>query len=265
MRVYEIYDEENNISIGTLLYYEKEQSYIIELCAGVDEWTAPLLFTSLVRKGIYTVPREISFLWVKERIIPSGRQNINSLLKTHKMKEYNEMTLLELSEGRCIQDSLCIKKLDAIPDYVLERMEENVVECFLTERNELICFFVNEVMKKIDLTKLVAVENLDKVLQNKMLLESVKIGTGGYSVTFNDSIDIPAEVLYQSGETIPLSLRDFVMFAKHNMVDTSEACDILECSRQNLSYLVKEERLEPIKMNVKGNLYLKGDVVENKW
>jgi len=42
-------------------------------------------------------PRDLSFLWVKERIIPSGRQNISAILKNHKMDAYDEMKFLELS------------------------------------------------------------------------------------------------------------------------------------------------------------------------
>ncbi len=58
MRVYEIYDEDNQIDIGILLYYKKNKLYIIELRTELDEWTAPLLFTSFVKKGIYTIPRD---------------------------------------------------------------------------------------------------------------------------------------------------------------------------------------------------------------
>ena len=53
MKIFEIFDEENEISIGVLLYYEKEGTYIIELQEYLDEWTAPLLFACYVRKKIY--------------------------------------------------------------------------------------------------------------------------------------------------------------------------------------------------------------------
>ena len=91
MRIFEIYDEELARSVGSLLYYEKEHSFIIELEEWLDEWTAPLLFTDFVKKKQYTIPRDISLLWVRERIIPSNRQNINSILTQHRLKEYDEM------------------------------------------------------------------------------------------------------------------------------------------------------------------------------
>ena len=45
-----------------------------------------------------------------------------------------------------------------------------------------------------------------------------------------------------------------------NVVDTSTACDMLQCSRQNLSYLVNERKIEPIIYGTKENLYLKGEI-----
>ena len=63
MKIFEIIDEENNMSIGVLQYYEKQKNCIIELQANLDEWTAPLLLTSYVNKHIYTMPRDISFMW----------------------------------------------------------------------------------------------------------------------------------------------------------------------------------------------------------
>ena len=56
MKIYEIFDDENKISIGVLLYYEKQRSFIIELQDNLDEWSAPLLLTNFVKKGIYTIP-----------------------------------------------------------------------------------------------------------------------------------------------------------------------------------------------------------------
>ena len=65
--------------------------------------------------------------------------------------------------------------------------------------------------------------------------------------------------------TIPLSQDDFICFAKNNLLDTTECCEVLDCSRQNISYMVKRGQLEEVKANVKGNLYQKGDVLKNMW
>ena len=54
MKIFQIIDEENALLAGILLYYEKAKTCIIELPEYLDEWTAPLLFASYVKKKIYT-------------------------------------------------------------------------------------------------------------------------------------------------------------------------------------------------------------------
>lgn len=265
MKSYEIIDTEEHRSVGILLYYEKKKDFIIELQENLNEWTAPLLFTNLVKKGIYTVPRDLSFLWIKERIIPSGRQNISSILKNHKMDAYDEMKFLELSKAKCSQDNLCIKKVDKLPIYVVDRARKHIVDCVPCADHKIICFFEDGVVKKVDLQDIESAAGVDKVLRNESLYQSCQVGTGGHCITFDDFIDVPACLLYDEGMTIPLSKDDFISFARNNLLDTTESCAVLECSRQNISYMVKRGQLEEVKVNVKGNLYQKGDILRNMW
>lgn len=265
MKSYAIYDEELNraSAIGYLFYYEKADSFIIELCDNLDEWEAPLLLQGFVRQGIYTIPRDVSLMWVKERVIPSGRQNIGSILKTHKLKEYSEMSLLLLSKGKCSQDSCYIVEVteEKIPGCIKDRIRNNVLECFWTEENQLVCMFIDNTVRKIDLTRLVdKYRDIYHVLKNKELLDSVKVGVGGYSVLFNESIEIQTYDLRKIGTLLPLTASDLYGFVRRNVLDTTAVCDILQCSRQNLSYLVKEGKLTPIIYGTKENLYLKGEI-----
>lgn len=265
MRIFEIIDEENSLIIGTLLYYEKEKSFIIELVEGLDEWTSPLLFTKRVRDGQLTIPRFLSYTWVKERIIPSGRQNIGSILSRHKLKEYDEMKFLELSHGRCSQDNIYIKQIDVLPDYVLQRQKRNLIDVTVLENSSILCFFADNSVRKIPLKSLKEIEKIESVIRNRPLLETCSIGVNGYYITFNNSIDVPAWLLHKKGKQIPLEYEDFLSFARNNIVDTTKSCDILECSRQNLSYFVNQGLLAPLKENIKGNLYLIKDIMRLKW
>ena len=265
MKSYEIRDEESGLFIGVLLYYEKEKSFIIELADGLDEWQAPLLLTYYVKKGIYTIPRDVSLLWVQERIIPNTRQNIGAILNTHKLKEYDEMKFLELSEGRCSQDSLFIKRIPRLPEFVTERQRGNVAECGIIAEHELLCFFFDGTSRRIDLSKLTSTEGVEKVLRHEPLFRSCRVGTGGYCVTFDDVVDIPAKTLKNAGEKVPVSLEELIHFLKNTLLDTPGCCDLLQCSRQNLAYLQKKKLLSPVQENRKGNLFLKGEVLKNRW
>ena len=89
-----------------------------------------------------------------------------------------------------------------------------------------------------------------------------------YSVTleeqpvdsFNESIEIMASDLKEVGALLPLKASDFYGFVQKNVIDTTNACFMIECTRQNLSYLVREKRMKPIIQGTKENLYTKGEV-----
>ncbi|WP_051594231.1 hypothetical protein [Butyrivibrio sp. AE3003] len=98
------------------------------------------------------------------------------------------------------------------------------------------------------------------MIASRDLYESCSLGWGGYYVTFNDSIDIPSWLLYEKGRMIDISYEDFITFIGKNIVDTTKACELLECTRQNLSYLVKQHNIEPVMTGVNGNLYLKSQI-----
>lgn len=265
MKPFEIFDAENKNYIGHLLYFEKEKSIIIELSEKLDEWTAPLLFSGFIKRGIFTIPRSASRLWVRERVIPSGRQNISTILANHKLKEYDEMKMLMISRGRCSQDSLQIRESEILPDYILERMKHNLTGLFTSEEHVCICFFADESVKKVDLKKLREAEGVDKIISNEKLFESACMGAGGYYATFNDSIDLPSSLLYNGGTLIPIRKNDFVRFVQKNVLDTAETETLLGCSRQNIAYMVKRNHITPMKEDVMGNLYLKDDVLRSRW
>ena len=120
-------------------------------------------------------------------------------------------------------------------------MKKNIWECFPTEDNQLICLFKDGVVKKVDLMLLLEpYKDLSYVLKNRMLLDSMEIGAGGYSIIFNNSIEIQTADLRRTGLSLPLTSKDFYNFVRRNVMDTTKTCDMLQCSRQNLSYLVKE-------------------------
>lgn len=265
MKIYAIYDKDTYRApaLGYLFCYEKANEYIIELNDCLDEWEAPVLFQGLVKKGIYTVPKYISLLWVRERVIPSGRQNIGSILKNAKLREYNEMELLALSKGRCSQDNCYIEEIadEELPEDIRERRTHNIAECFPTEDKQIICLFRDNTVRKVDLS-VPALHNKDvlHILKNDQLLYSVKVGVGGYSISFDEAVEIAASTVREVGTLLPISAGDIMGFVRRNVVDTTTVCDMLQCSRQNLSYLVKARKLVPILCGTKENLYTRGTI-----
>ncbi|PFA84503.1 MULTISPECIES: DNA-binding protein [Bacillus] len=57
---------------------------------------------------------------------------------------------------------------------------------------------------------------------------------------------------------------ELIKFVNDEIVNTSEALKILECSRQNLNKLVKSGTLVPIKEMVRDRLFFKADILNRK-
>ena len=57
----------------------------------------------------------------------------------------------------------------------------------------------------------------------------------------------------------------FVNLIKENVIYTSEAMKILNCTRQYINELVKKNVLNPIKSDDKNTLFLKNEVISLKW
>lgn len=265
MRIFAIHDDEidEENSIGILFYYDRTDEYVIELREDLDEWNAPLLFSGLVKKGIYTISKDISRLWVEERVIPSGRQNIGLILRNSKLSKYNEANLLSISKGKSSQDNCYIKEIksEELPEWVRQRQTNNIWEAFPIVDNRVICLLDNDNAIEVDLEKcLDEVPKLYMILANQKLMSTLKVDAGGYGISFNDSISIEKRILLEHGVILPIYSHVFREFANHCLVNTTEACSILECTRQNLGYLVKNDMLHPIKENWRENVFFKGEI-----
>ena len=265
MRIFAIHDKdiESNKAIGYLFFYERSNEFVIELADFLDEWTAPILFSSLVKNNILTVPKDISKLWVEERVIPTGRQNIGLILKNAKLTTYNEGKLLALSNGISSQDSCYIDEISEndLPDWVKERQASNILESFPIVDNRIICLLKNDTAMEIDLKRCIDdVPKIKTILSNNRIISTLKVDAGGYGITFNNSISISKTVLLNQGVILPIFASVFKDFANHCIVNTSTACDILGCTRQNLNYLVKSNTLHPIKDTWKENVFLRGNL-----
>lgn len=57
---------------------------------------------------------------------------------------------------------------------------------------------------------------------------------------------------------------DLIRFVQNEIVNTSEALEILGCSRQNLNVMVQKEKVKPIKEMSRDRLYFKEDILKSK-
>jgi hypothetical protein len=67
------------------------------------------------------------------------------------------------------------------------------------------------------------------------------------------------EVILMSNFKTAEELRSFIAA---EVINTSEAAEILSCSRQNIEDLIKRNKLIPIKIYPRDKLFLKSDVLQ---
>lgn len=97
-----------NKSVATLFFDERKREFKIQIPKDQDERELPMLLRASVSKGVYDMSPEHSMLWVRNRIVPSERQNIGQFLKSYNMTNYREDLILEKTEGQSIQDDYVV-------------------------------------------------------------------------------------------------------------------------------------------------------------
>lgn len=269
MRIFAIKNDEEKNTQGYLLYYEKEKSFYIELPDEADPWETPLILSSFAKKNITTVNSYWSKMWVQQRIIPSDRQNLGQVLKENKLSEYDEFELLMLSNGRCAQDDLYLEEIikEDMPREILKRYEKKIEDIVPLQNYVLLIFFRDGIIKKCDIKEFFGKNSaLETFLTvNKDMFRYVKVQPGGYGICWEENMSIADKELYDAGVEIPLSIADFREFVFQRVINTAEAAELLDCSRQNIRDLIRRNKLHPIKMSEKNTLLLKSEVMKRNW
>ncbi|MCD8045743.1 MAG: helix-turn-helix domain-containing protein [Clostridiales bacterium] len=270
MKIFAIRDESDNEKrdLAYLLYYETEKRFYIELPDDADLWKTPLVLDSFVKRGEKTVNSYWSKVWVQQRIIPPDRQNLGQILRDNGLDEYDEFSLLMLSMGRCAQDEYYLVPLNEqdLPQSVCERFEKRIEDVVPLDCFSLLVFFRNGAVKKCDLKSYFQDHvSFHILLKREDYFKNMRIQTGGYGVTWDDTMNIADSELYLLGKEIPLCLSDFRNYVRYRVITVAEAAEILGCSRQNIDDLTKRGKLHPIKTFGKSTLYLKSEVLKRNW
>lgn len=269
MRIFAIKDDTlpSDTILGYLVYYEKPKAFYIELPYNADVWDTPPILSSFVKKGQYSINSYWSRIWVEQRIIPRERQNIGQILRENDMNEYDEFTLLTLADGRCAQDDCYIEEIiaDKIPEILLSRWEKKVEDVVPLDRPRMLVFFRNSDVKIINIKDIPDyTSTCEPYLASDKRFVNVEVQPDGYGICWSEQAVISDKMLYDYGTPVPLSLDDFITFVRNRVINTAEACAILDCSRQNIDDLVKRKKLHPIRTDAKAKLFLKNEVMQRR-
>ena len=275
--------------LAWLLYDPDSMCFTIEICEDVDEWEAPLILSSFVKKGKRSVDSYWSQVWVEQRIVPRDRQNLGTILRDNGLEEYDPCRLLILSDGRCAQDDCFIVPLPEkrLPEELRTRLSLRLSGCLHTGCRSLL-FFRDGMIRSITQEELPLQETQRKRLlyyqqalshtinpsdsvcstQNELdernelndLLQLFSLHAQGSGLALGDDYYISYEDLRNAGTLLPVTASDFRSFVQENVVDTASAAELLHCTRQNIQDLVRRKKLTPVKVLKNNFLFLREDL-----
>lgn len=129
----------------------------------------------------------------------------------------------------------------------------------------LLVFFEDGITKKFNVNSLMSKYPEFKELIDIELFNSVKVEPGGYGISWNDELDCSEGELYSEGISVDIAYDDFILFVQHNLINTREATEILNCTKQNIDDLIRRNKINPVKSGPKYNLFLKEEITRRTW
>jgi len=265
MKIYAIIKEYENVKdeIAYLFYYEDTDSAYIEIPKDKTEWEVPLILDHFVRDGSYIVPSSWTYKWACNRVIPADRQNIASILKENNMSEYNVYKLLFISDGRCAQDDCYIKLIREadLPESIKERQRDRISNAQIYKDTSFLISLESGEMGVLDIADVTAMETRNKhILRYAHLLAEYEISCGGSAINWNDDNEITYLEMKEKIRPLGITEKELMDFVLSGLVSTTEATQMLGCSRQNLDDMVKRGRLKPVCSISNNKLYKKSDL-----
>ena len=270
MKIYAIINEadEDKKDLAYLFYYEHSKEFYIELMEGSDPWKVPLILSSFADRGQWTIGPYWSKEWVRHRIIPYERQNIGRILKDNKLRAYDEFALLVKAKGRCAQDDCCIEErcFEELPYDIRMRINKCIDDVVVLDDNKMLVFYKTGQAREYDPNDIIKLAGRQREkVAGKEILNLIKLLEGGRGIVWEHHKAVSAEDLWSRGTEVPFKYEYFRSFVENNLIDTTEACDLLNCSRQYINELVKTGKLKPVRATDKNTLFLKKDILERNW
>lgn len=269
MRIYALRDEENELA-GDLAYlecYERPQSFFFELAPNADPWALPFILYEFAQRGKHTIDALWSLRWVQSRLLPPERQNLGEVLRENDLYEYNELKLIELTRGRCCQDSCVLVPMmeRQLPAWYAERVSQRMSDVFaLSDYCLLATFRSGEVLWCSAKELLGGRREFSGLLRSEEAFLHASLQAGGHGVRWGERLAVSSSELREAGQPLPISASDLLRIVRQASCTTSEAANLLGCTRQNISDLVRRGKLTPLKADGRTQTFLRADLLERR-
>lgn len=202
MRVFSIRSDSSDNVAAYLFYYREAKQFFIELPDNADPWKTPMILSKFAERGETTVDHYWSGIWVKERIIPTDRQNLGQILHENGMDSYDEFALLTLANGRCAQDDYYITEIsqDELPPMIAKRFRMKVSNIKILQYPNIYISFKDGISGICDAGRLMDNSSSFMALMkaNEKAFNNAKIMTDGYGIQWDDNMTVTYDKLYKN-------------------------------------------------------------------
>ena len=249
--------------LAILECYERDGSFHFELPPHIDPWDLPFILHEFAQRKRSTIDARWSLKWVQSRLVPADRQNLGEVLRTNGLETYDELRLLELTGGRCAQDDCYLVPLGRgqEPAWYRERVSMRLADVYALEGFRLLASFKDGRLALCDMTSMLSDErSFARVLSDEAVFGRATMQAGGHGVRWGEALLVSSDRLREAGCPLGLASSDIAALSRQSTLDAAEVAQLLGCSRQNVSDLVRRGRLVPVKTSARGPLFLRADV-----
>ena len=99
-----------------------------------------------------------------------------------------------------------------------------------------------------------------RVLEDETIFRRAALQPGGHGVRWGTKLLVSSDALRRRGRPVALEASDVADLARQATLETSEVAQLLGCTRQNVSDLVRRGKLVPLKTSARGPLFLRSDI-----
>lgn len=269
MRIYALRDEESEAlgDLAILECYEYPRSFFFELPPDADPWALPFILHEFAQRGARTIDATWSLRWVQSRVVPPERQNLGEVLRENGLSDYGELGILALTEGRCSQDACYLVSRTAaeLPAWYADRVSGRLADVFALSDYRLLALFRSGEAVWLSARELLGDRRtFSRILRDEAAFRRVSLQAGGHGAQWGEQLAISSEEMLQAGHPLPLSAEDVALVARQQLCGTNEVAQLLGCTRQNVSDLVRRRKLQVYKAEGRMQLFLRSDVLNRR-
>lgn len=200
---------------------------------------------------------------MQSRLVPTERQNLGEVLRTNGLDSYDELRHLELTDGKCSQDDCYLVPMGEgqLPNWYRERLALRAIDIYPLERFRILASFRDGSTALCYMRDMLAGERtFARILEDETIFRRAALQPGGYGVRWGKRLLVSSDTLRRRGQPVALEASDIAELVRQAALETSEVAQLLGCTRQNVSDLVRRGKLVPLKTSARGPLFLRSDI-----